>query len=162
MRWFHLLIALGIFALDQATKAVIKASIPVHDVRTVIPGFFRLTHVNNRGAAFGVFAESSPMKLELLIGLSVLSLAIVLALLWRQHPGTNRTGWGLALILGGAIGNLFDRLAHGSVVDFLSFYIQNYQWPSFNVADSAIVIGAGLLVLDMLRKPARSKVRSHE
>jgi len=140
------------------TKWVIGSAIPLHDSWPVIPGFFRLTHVKNRGAAFGIFADSTaPMKIEVLILLSVVALVVVLMLLWEQ-PGARRIGLGLALILGGALGNLFDRLAHGSVVDFLEFYLRGFHWPAFNVADSAIVIGAGLLVLDMLltRSPKHS------
>jgi signal peptidase II len=164
MRWTHILIALGVFVLDQLTKAAIAASIPLQDFYTVIPGFFRLTHVQNTGAAFGIFAESaSQLKTGALIGLSAVSLVVVVMLLWRQNLVSKRTGIGLALILGGASGNLFDRMLHGSVVDFLMFYYQSYQWPSFNVADSAIVIGAGLLVLDMFRtKPVPRKVASNE
>ena len=150
MRRLHLLVALAVFVADQLTKWVIGSAIPLHDSWPVIPGFFRLTHVKNRGAAFGIFADStSPMKIEVLILLSVVALVVVLLLLWEQ-PGARRIGLGLALILGGALGNLFDRLAHGSVVDFLEFYLRGFHWPAFNVADSAIVIGAGLLVLDML------------
>jgi len=150
MRRLHLLIALAVFVADQLTKWVIGSAIPLHDARPVIPGFFRLTHVKNRGAAFGIFADSTaPMKIEVLILLSVVALVVVLMLLWEQ-PGARRIGLGLALILGGALGNLFDRLARGSVVDFLEFYLRGFHWPAFNVADSAIVIGAGLLVLDML------------
>jgi len=150
MRRLHLLVALAVFVADQLTKWVIGSAIPLHDSWPVIPGFFRLTHVKNRGAAFGIFADStSPMKIEVLILLSVVALVVVLLLLWEQ-PGARRIGLGLALILGGALGNLFDRLAHGSVVDFLDFYLRGFHWPAFNVADSAIVIGAGLLVLDML------------
>ena len=150
MRRLHLLVALAVFVADQLTKWVIGSAIPLHDSWPVIPGFFRLTHVKNRGAAFGIFADStSPMKIEVLILLSVVALVVVLLLLWEQ-PGARRIGLGLALILGGALGNLFDRLARGSVVDFLEFYLRGFHWPAFNVADSAIVIGAGLLVLDML------------
>lgn len=155
MRRLHLLIALAVFSLDQITKAVVEARIPLHDVRQVIPGLFRLTHVKNRGAAFGIFADSpSELKIGLLIVVSLLAVGLVLALLWRPQPAERHTGVGLALILGGAIGNLFDRLVHGSVVDFLDFYLRGYHWPAFNVADSAIVAGAGLLVLDMLRSPS--------
>ncbi len=151
MRWLHLLIALGVFTLDQLTKSVVEAQIPLHDVWPVIPGLFRLTHVKNRGAAFGIFADSpSQMKIGVLILLSVMALGIVLALLWRHQPNARRAGVGLALILGGAIGNLFDRLVHGSVVDFLDFYVNGHHWPAFNFADAAIVTGAALLVLDML------------
>lgn len=151
MRLYHLLIALMIFTLDQVTKAVVEASIPLYEVRTVIPGCFHLTHVKNRGAAFGIFADSpSEGKIMMLVFLSVLALAVVVTLLWRNQPTARRMGLGLALILGGAVGNLFDRLAHGSVVDFLDFYLSSYHWPAFNVADSAIVVGAGLLLMDMM------------
>jgi signal peptidase II len=151
MRLYHLLIALGIFTLDQITKAMVEANVPLHEPLTVIPGFMNLTHVKNRGAAFGIFADApSQGKLMLVVFLSVLALGVVVTLLWRNHPGAKRTGLGLALILGGAVGNLFDRLVHGSVVDFAEFYVRNYHFPAFNVADSAIVIGAGLLLLDMV------------
>ena len=158
MRLYHLLIALVVFTLDQVTKAVVEASIPLHEVRSVIPGLFRLTHVKNRGAAFGIFADSpNEGKIAALIFLSVVALAVVVTLLWRNQPTARRMGLGLALILGGAVGNLFDRLVHGNVVDFLDFYLSSYHWPAFNVADSAIVIGAGLLLVDMVltRAPAQ-------
>ena len=163
MRGLHLLIALAVFTLDQATKAVVDWRIPLHEVRPVIPGLFRLTHVKNRGAAFGMFADSpSELKIALLIAFSAVALGVVLVLLWRHQPEARRTGVGLALILGGAIGNLFDRLIHGSVVDFLDFYVRSYHWPAFNVADSAIVIGCGLLVLDMLLSPSPPRSKDFE
>ncbi len=156
MRLYHLLIALAVFTVDQITKAVVEANIPLHDIHPVISGFFNLTHVKNRGAAFGIFADApSQAKLMLVVFLSVLALGVVVTLLWRNHPDAKRTGFGLALILGGAVGNLFDRLVHGSVVDFIEFFAGNYHFPTFNVADSAIVIGAGLLLIDMmLTQPA--------
>jgi len=151
MRYYHLLIALAVFTFDQMTKAVVEANIPLHDVHPLIPGLLQLTHVKNRGAAFGIFADApSQAKLVLVVFLSVVALAVVVTLLWRNHPGARRTGVGLALILGGAVGNLFDRLVHGSVVDFAEFYMGSYHFPVFNVADSAIVIGAALLLLDMM------------
>ncbi len=154
MRWIHALIALTIFTLDQTTKAAVEARVNLHEVIQIVPGLFRLTHVKNRGAAFGIFADSpSQLKIGLLILLSVAALGVVLALLWRHQPAAGRSGLGLALILGGAVGNLFDRLVHGSVVDFLDFYLGSFHWPTFNVADTAIVIGAGLLVLDMILSP---------
>ena len=159
MRLYHLLIALVVFTLDQVTKAVVEANIPLHEARSVIPGLLRLTNVKNRGAAFGIFADSpSEGRIAVLILLSVVALAVVVTLLWRNQPSARRMGLGLALILGGAIGNLFDRLVQGSVVDFLDFYLSSYHWPAFNVADSAIVIGAGLLLLDMVLKPAAAQV----
>jgi len=151
MRRFHFLIAVLIVLLDRATKWAITRHIPLHGGFQVIPGFFRITHVENRGAAFGLFAESpGEWKVAMLVLFSIVALVIVAALLWRNSHSMTSTGVGLALILGGALGNLWDRLLNGRVVDFLLFYIGQYQWPAFNVADSAIVIGAGLLVLEIL------------
>ena len=160
MRRFHLLIALLVVFLDRATKWAVAKSIPMHDTRQIIPGIFRLTHVENRGAAFGLFADSpSQWKIAVLVLFSIVALVIVTALLWRNSHSMNTTGVGLALILGGALGNLWDRLVNGRVVDFLLFYIGQYQWPAFNVADSAIVVGAGLLVIEILfsKAPAPEK-----
>lgn len=156
MRKFHFLIALFVLALDRATKWVIARNIALHGSIQVIPGFFRITHVENRGAAFGLFADSpAQWKIYMLVMFSIVALVIVSALLWRNSHTMTTTGVGLSLILGGALGNLWDRLLSGKVVDFLLFYIGQYQWPAFNVADSAIVIGAGLLVFEIVfTKPA--------
>ena len=151
MRRFHFLIAVLVVCLDRATKWAVAKKIPLHDGIQIIPGFFRLTHVENRGAAFGLFADStSGWTVAVLVLFSLVALVIVVALLWRNSHSMNVTGIGLALILGGALGNLWDRLLTGRVVDFLLFYVGQYQWPAFNVADSAIVIGAGLLVFEIL------------
>jgi signal peptidase II len=160
MRKFHLLIAFFVVLLDRITKLAVARNIPLHDSIQLIPDFFRLTHVENRGAAFGLFADSpSEWKIAVLVLFSMIALVIVSALLWRNSHSMNTTGVGLALILGGAIGNLWDRLLSGRVVDFLLFYIGQYQWPAFNVADSAIVVGAGLLVIEILftKSPAHEK-----
>jgi signal peptidase II len=160
MRKFHFLIALAVVFLDRAAKWAVAKRISLHDTVQVIPGFFRLTHVENRGAAFGLFAESpAQWKIAVLVLFSIVALVIVSALLWRNSHSVSTTGVGLALILGGALGNLWDRLVSGRVVDFLLFYIGQYQWPAFNVADSSIVIGAGLLVIEILftKSPAREK-----
>src|SRR5262250_3357107 len=161
MRKFHLLIAVAIVCLDRITKLAIAKSISLHESIQVLPGFFRITHIENRGAAFGLFADSpSEWKIAGLVLFSVVALVIVATLLWKNSHSMTTTGVGLSLILGGAIGNLWDRLVSGHVVDFLLFYIGQYQWPAFNVADSAIVIGAGLLVLEILftKAPAQEKV----
>jgi signal peptidase II len=151
MRKFHFLIALFVLLLDRATKWVIARNIVLHGSIQVIPNFFRITHVENRGAAFGLFADSpSQWKIGMLVLFSVVALVIVSTLLWRNSHTMSTTGVGLSLILGGALGNLWDRLLSGKVVDFLLFYVGQYQWPAFNVADSAIVIGAGLLVFEIL------------
>jgi signal peptidase II len=151
MRKFHFLIAVFVVLLDRVTKLAVARNIPLHDSIQLIPDFFRLTHVENRGAAFGLFADSpSEWKIAVLVLFSIVALVIVSALLWRNSHSMNTTGIGLSLILGGALGNLWDRLLSGRVVDFLLFYIGQYQWPAFNVADSAIVVGAGLLVIEIL------------
>ncbi|MBI1740179.1 MAG: signal peptidase II [Acidobacteriales bacterium] len=151
MRKYHFLIALLVIALDRLTKWTIAQKLSLHDSITVIPGFFRIIRTENRGAAFGMFADSpSEWKVGLLISFSLVALLIVSALLWKNSHSLTTTGIGLALILGGAVGNLWDRLVSGHVVDFLLFYVGQYQWPAFNLADSAIVIGAGLLVFEIL------------
>jgi signal peptidase II len=153
-----LLIALAVLLLDRLTKWAIAQTIPLEDAVNIIPGFFRLTHLENTGAAFSLFADSpSPFRTTLLIAFSVAALAVVSVLLWKDrsvfHSGTRA----LSLILGGALGNLWDRVSDGKVTDFLDFYIGAHHWPPFNVADSAIVIGALLLFLRMLRKDHHSQ-----
>jgi signal peptidase II len=151
MRKYHFLIALLVLALDRFTKWTIAHRLSLHDSITVIPGFFRIVHTENPGAAFGIFADSpSPWKVALLILFSVVALVVVAALLWKNSHRLTSTGVGLALILGGALGNLWDRVVSRHVVDFLLFYVGRYQWPAFNVADSAIVVGAGLLVFEIV------------
>ena len=151
MRKLHFLIALFVIVLDRLAKLVVEHKIPLHDGIQIIPGFFRLTHLENRGAAFGLFADSpSPWKIGVLVLFSVIALVVVSALLWKSSHTISITGIGLALILGGAVGNLWDRLTAGHVTDFLLFYVGRYQWPAFNVADSAIVAGATLLVYEIV------------
>lgn len=151
MRKYHFLIALAVVLLDRATKWLVAGRISLHESINVVPGFFRLTHVENRGAAFGLFSDSpSEWKVAMLILFSLIALVVVSAVLWKNSHAMTTTGLGLSLILGGAIGNLWDRLADGHVVDFLDFYLGSYHWPAFNLADSAIVIGALLLVAEIL------------
>lgn len=151
MRKYHFLVSLGIVILDRLSKLAIARKIPLHDGIQIIPGFFRITHLENRGAAFGLFADSpSEWKIGMLVLFSVIALVVVSTLLWKNSHSISSTGIGLSLILGGAIGNLWDRLSAGHVTDFLLFYVGRYQWPAFNVADSAIVIGATLLVFEIL------------
>jgi len=150
-RTMYLLIALIVVVLDRWTKYIVAQRISLYSHIQVIPGFFRLTHTENTGAAFSLFADSTaPWKTGFLIGFSLIALAVVSVLLWKNNYSHIATGIGLSLIMGGAVGNLWDRLAHGRVVDFLLFYVKRYQWPVFNLADSAIVVGAGLLVLEIL------------
>jgi signal peptidase II len=148
----HLLIAIAIVVLDRVTKWAIVQTITLDDAVTVIPGLFRLTHLENTGAAFSLFADStSPFKTMLLIAFSLGALAVVSFLLWKERTIFNAGTLALSLILGGAVGNLWDRMADGKVTDFLDFYVGIHHWPPFNIADSAIVVGALLLLMRMLR-----------
>lgn len=150
-RLIHFLLALFVVLLDRWTKHLAAVRIPLYTHIQIIPGFFRLTHTENTGAAFSLFADStSHWRTALLISFSVIAMVIVLALLWKQTRPLTTTGIALSLILGGAFGNLWDRVARGRVVDFLLFYFKQYQWPVFNLADSAIVVGACLLVLEII------------
>ena len=154
-----LLIALAVLLLDRITKWAIAQTIPLEDAINIIPGLFRLTHLENTGAAFSLFADSpSPFRTTLLIGFSVAALAVISVLLWRDRNVFHSGTLALSLILGGAVGNLWDRVADGKVTDFLDFYIGTHHWPPFNVADSAIVVGALLLFMRMLRKTPHSQV----
>src|SRR5271165_6885414 len=151
MRKYFFLIAAVVLLLDRITKRVVAANIALRDYVSVVPGCFRLTHVQNSGAAFGLFDGSSAQwKVGALVSFSVLALIVVSALLWKNSHSLSTTSVGLSLILGGAMGNLWDRMFTGHVVDFLDFYVGSYHWPAFNVADSAIVIGAILLVSEIL------------
>jgi signal peptidase II len=150
-RTAHFLLALIVILLDRWTKHLAATRIAMYSHIQIIPGFFRLTHTENTGAAFSLFADSpSHWKTGLLIAFSAVAMVVVAVLLWRQARPLTTTGIALSLILGGAIGNLWDRVASGRVVDFLLFYIKHYEWPVFNLADSSIVIGASLLVLEIM------------
>src|SRR6266404_6759150 len=158
-RAMYLLIALIVVLLDRWSKHVVAQRIALYSHIQIIPVFFRLSHSENTGAAFSLFADSpAPWKTAMLIAFSAIALVVVSVLLWKNHHAHVVTGIGLSLIMGGALGNLWDRLARGRVVDFLLFYYKRYQWPVFNLADSAIVVGAGLLVLEILFH----KSRAHE
>jgi len=150
-RVIYAAIALLVFVGDQATKAIVESSIPERQIIPVIPGFFSITHVKNEGAAFGLFADSpAPWKTALLVVISAALLATVVGVVWKTRRLQWEAGVGLSLILGGALSNLVDRIRMGRVVDFLDFYVRSYHWYTFNLADSAIVVGAGFLILQVL------------
>jgi signal peptidase II len=152
LRWKGYATAAAIFALDRLTKWIIESRVSYIDTHRVIPGFFDIIHSENRGIAFGMFNDStSEWRTVLLVAAALIGVVLVGSMLWNAHRLDRNSFWGLALILGGAAGNVFDRIVWGRVTDFLLFYIGSYQWPAFNVADSAVVIGSGLLLLDLLR-----------
>ena len=151
-RWLMVVIAALVVALDRATKMWVEAHVKMGHAIVVIPQVFRITHVLNTGAAFSMF-ESSPsptLVRNLLVAFSIAAVLVVLVLIWKMGRAVTLTSVALALILGGALGNLYDRLRFAYVVDFLEVHIVHYHWPDFNVADSAIVVGACLLFVEML------------
>ena len=160
MRKYHILIAGIILLCDRMTKWLVLQKITLHDSIDVIPGVFRLTHVQNQGAAFGLFAESnSEWRVAMLVMFSLAALAVVSALLWKNGNALNTTAIALSLVFGGALGNLWDRvMSPGGVIDFLDFYLGSHHWPAFNIADSAIVVGAILLLSEIFLTPQEEKV----
>ena len=145
-------LAAMVFAVDRLSKSIVEAHVSPFDVHPVIPGFFDIVHSQNRGVAFGLMSDStSAWRTVVLIVFSAAALLLVAGLLWRASRLDRWTAAGLALVLGGAAGNLFDRILWGRVTDFLEFYIGDLHWPTFNVADSCIVIGSGLLLMELLR-----------
>jgi signal peptidase II len=147
-----LAVAAFIAVADQASKHAIGASLRPGEVRE-ITGFFNLVLAYNRGAAFSFLSDAGGWQRVLFIGVAAVAVAVIVALLAR-HPGERLFCAGLALILGGALGNVWDRVALGHVLDFLDFHAFGWHFWAFNVADSAITAGAGLLILDALRSAA--------
>jgi len=142
-------LALGIALADHGTKQLLGGLLAPGEVR-VVAGFFNLVHVFNRGAAFSMLADAPGWQRELFAGIALVASVVIIVLLVR-HAAERLFCAGLALILGGALGNLWDRVVLGHVVDFLDFHAFGYHWPAFNVADSAITVGAALLILDGFR-----------
>jgi len=154
------LAALGVFSLDRWTKWIVETHFGANDfsaTKTVIPGFFNIVRSRNPGVAFGIFAEnSSQSRTPVLIGLSILAVLLLAGMLWRIDRLDSPSSTGLALIFGGAMGNVFDRVRMGSVTDFLDFYAGTWHWYTFNVADASICTGAGLLILSMVLSQGRT------
>ena len=151
-RWKGYGAAAAVFALDRLSKWVVESHVSFEDTYKVIPGLFDIVRSTNRGVAFGMFNDSaSAWMARLLIFASLGAVIAVGVVLWNARKLDRVSLWGFALIMGGAAGNVFDRIVEGRVTDFLLFYIRDYQWPTFNVADSALVVGSGLLILDVLR-----------
>lgn len=154
MRKRQVLIVAAVILLDQLTKLLVVHSIPVGEEIPIIPGLFQLTHWENTGAAFSMFANStSPWRTFGLIAFSIIACIVVSYLLWKRGPALDTSSLSLCLILGGALGNLWDRFVKAGVTDFLDFYVGSHHWPPFNVADSAIVMGAALLIITILLAP---------
>jgi signal peptidase II len=155
----YLFASVAVLFLDQWSKGVVTRSFAPHESREVLGQFFLLTFVRNSGAAFGLFASfESALKSIFLNSVAVAAFLAVSFYAFRSHFKSVRLQLGLALVLGGAVGNLVDRVRFGYVVDFLLFGVGGHYWPAFNVADSAICVGVGLLALDMLRQKSATPV----
>jgi len=153
MRWFG--ISAVVIVLDYLSKAAVLASVAPGESRSLAP-FFNLVLVFNKGAAFSFLASAQGWQTALFAAIAVLASCIIGFLILR-NPGKKLFCAGLALILGGAIGNLYDRLAYGHVVDFLDFHAAGWHWPAFNVADSAITLGAAILILESFLNRERGR-----
>jgi signal peptidase II len=140
-----------VVVLDLYTKHLIQGSFAYGEMHT-LTSFFDLVHYHNEGSAFGFLHDAGGIQRWFFGGVSVIAIVVITYLL-QKHRTEKLFCLGLALVLGGAIGNLYDRVTLGYVVDFLNFHYQKMYWPAFNVADSAICIGVGLLLLDGFKKP---------
>jgi len=158
MRKYQILISALVVSLDALTKGMVRGHITFDQSVIVFPGFFNLTHLQNTGAAFSMFADGGRLTAIALIVFSCVAIAVIVYLLWKSGSGLNSTTMALALIAGGALGNLWERALRGSVTDFLDLYIGQQHWPPFNLADSAICVGAALLLITIMSaKPPQEK-----
>ena len=148
-RWFS--ISAIVIALDLYTKHLIQQAFQYGE-RLTVTSFFELVRFHNEGAAFSFLADAGGWQKWFFTAISTIAV-IVITYLIKKNRAQKLFCWGLALVLGGAIGNLYDRLTLGYVVDFLSFHVNNWYWPAFNVADSAICVGVGLLLIDSFKSP---------
>lgn len=153
--WPWLVVAVAVVAADQAGKFVVEKTFNFGDVRPVT-GFFNLVLTYNKGAAFSFLASASGWQHNFLIAVGAGASLFIVYLLAR-HGTQKLFSLALALILGGAVGNVIDRLVHGHVIDFIDLHWRGWHWPAFNIADSAIVCGAGLLILDELLRVRKSR-----
>jgi len=146
--WVGSLVSM-ILVLDQVTKYLVEKRVRMYEQITIIPGFFNLTRVHNKGAAFGILSQASDIWRSLFF-ITVASLAVVIISILIYKARERLLVFALSLIAAGAAGNLIDRVRYGEVVDFIQWYVKSWYWPSFNVADSAISVGVVLLAIDMI------------
>lgn len=145
-------LAAAVLLLDQLTKLMVVNNLQPYVDVIQVTGFFNLVHVHNTGAAFSLFADQPGWQRGFFVAVALIASSVILYLL-RKTAGRRMFSAALALILGGAIGNVYDRIAYGHVIDFLDVFVAGWHWPAFNIADSAISVGAVMLILDSLRKP---------
>ena len=159
--WVLSIFCIGILLLDQWTKHRVVLKLPLYRRVKVIQGFFDLTHVRNTGGAFGIFGgEKGGLGSILFVVVSLIAIGAIVFLFFKVKENEKTLALSFSLILSGAVGNLIDRLRYGEVVDFLDFHLSSYHWPAFNVADSAICIGIGLMALELLIRDSKRKLKS--
>lgn len=147
-----LALSVTVVLLDWVTKMWITANVAQYETLTVVPRFLNITHIQNRGVAFGLFNRLGDLGPPVLVVAGLIALVVVAVYFRRTEREERLLLWSLALILGGAVGNLLDRIAHGAVTDFVDVFVGTYHWHTFNVADSAISVGICLMLLDVLRE----------
>lgn len=159
-KWLFFFIVVGVvLLLDQSSKLYVHTTFALYEAYPLIADFFHLTYVRNSGAAFGLLAQQHPTFLRFFFPIITILAVAALLVYYVRVPGEQAlTLWGICLIIGGAVGNGIDRLWLGQVIDFIDVHVYTYHWPAFNLADSAICVGVGLLLLDTLRRPATSEV----
>ena len=160
-RSLYSLIALGVLYFDLWTKHLIEENFSLYSFKTIIPGLLELTHTRNTGMAFGVLSDfASPQLPYILSAVSMIAFLLILTFAWYSPVSKHRLQIGLMLVLGGAAGNLYDRLTHGFVTDFIDVAYKSYHWPTFNVADSAITIGMGFLLFEILKQESSASKKT--
>ena len=158
----YFIILLALLGLDQLSKLLVVASLDLYEVRPLVPGFFNLVHVTNKGAAFSMFASvDSPLRHYFFVAVNSAAFLGLTIAAWKMSAQHLLYRVSFAMIAAGALGNLIDRLRFGAVIDFLDFYVGTYHWPAFNVADSAICVGVVVLlvlnIMEMKNEKRRSK-----
>jgi len=153
---YRILLAISalVLVLDQATKIYVHRNMALHSSITVVEGFFNFTYLRNKGAAFGILADSS-FRLPFFIAVSLVAVCAIFVVIRRLREEQVLAALSLSLILSGAVGNLIDRVRLGEVIDFLDAHWYEHHWPAFNIADSAICVGVFLLAIDMFREERR-------
>ncbi len=159
--WVLLIVCFWILSVDQWTKHAIQQRLVLYQKVEVIHGFFNLVHVRNTGGAFGIFGGAKGGLGSLLfVVVSLIAIGSILFLFVRLKEDEGSLSLSFSLVLGGAVGNLIDRLRLGEVVDFLDFYLFSYHWPAFNIADSAICLGIGLMALELFVRDHKKSTKS--
>jgi signal peptidase II len=151
-----LIVSADVLVLDQATKLYIDSRFMLHQSVTVVENFFHITYVRNKGAAFGIFADSA-VRIPFFITVSIVAAVGIIWYLYRLSEEQRMVQFALSLIFAGALGNLIDRIRLGEVIDFLDVHWYQYHWPAFNIADSAITVGVGILLVDLWREERKKK-----